>query len=309
MVPKRLDVDIAVRQIRQWLSDCEGHRGCSTYRRSLTILPTRVLDLGKDPESLDPIKLFETGGIEGTYMTLSHRWGPTDFITTTEDTFKQRIAGILLADLPQTFKDAVSLTRNLGIRYLWIDSLCIKQNNKEDWENEASKMGSVYSHSYLNIAATSSAGSDGGCFRERQVVIAQDPSPSAIRSHKIEGTDLGAGRINVRPLLKSAHGALDNKGHSWSSQLSPLVSNGCSWTQPKWIQRLTAAKSCLELGYTKSAFLLRALSIFMQQKCSGNAFPPHDVSAAVSTANESTTSGQIYWAKMFPQTSKSSGSQ
>ena len=228
MVPERLDVNIAVRQIRQWLDDCEGHQGCTAYRRSLTTLPTRVLDLGKDSKSPDPIKLFETGGIEGTYMTLSHRWGPTNFITTTEDTFKQRIAGILLADLPQTFKDAVSLTRNLGIRYLWIDSLCIKQLDTKDWESEASKMGSVYSHSYLNIAATSSAGGDGGCFKERQVLIAQDPSPSAVRSHKIEGTDLGSGRINVRPLLKSAHRDLDSKGHSWSSQLSPLVSNDCS---------------------------------------------------------------------------------
>jgi hypothetical protein len=242
-------------------------------------------------------------------MTLSHCWGPTNFITTTENTFKQRIAGILLADLPQTFKEAVSLTRNLGIQYLWIDSLCIKQLDKEDWENEASKMRSVYSHSYLNIAATSSAGGDGGCFKERQVVIAQDPSPSAIRSHKIEGTDLGAGRINVRPLLKSAHRALDSKGHSWSSQLSPLVSNDCSWTQPKWIQRLTAAKSCLELGYIRSAFLLRALSTFMQQKCSGNAFQPPDVNAVVSTANQSRPSGRTYLIKTFSETLKGSGSR
>jgi hypothetical protein len=220
MVLERLDVDIAVRQIIQWLSDCDKHLGCTASHRSITALPTRVLDLGKDS-----IKLFESQGIDGTYMTLSHCWGSTPFITTTKDTIQERKEGIPLEDLPQTFKDAVSLTRNLGIQYLWIDSLCIIQQDTEDWEKEASKMGSVYSHSYLNIAATSSMGGDGGCFQKRQVLMAQDLHPSAMRCHKIQKTDVGSGEINVRPLLTAAHGALDSKGYSWSSTLSPLVSN------------------------------------------------------------------------------------
>jgi hypothetical protein len=229
MVPEQIDADTAVRKIRQWLDDCERHPKCTAYRSGLATLPTRVLDLGKDPESLDPIKLFETQGIEGTYMTLSHCWGSSALITTTNNTYKERISGIQLAELPQTFKDAVSLTRILGIRYLWIDSLCIKQDDNDDWESEASKMASVYSHSYLNVAATSSPGGDGGCFKERQVLIAQDPSPSTIRSHKIEGIALGAGCIYVRPLLNAAHRALDKSGYSWNSHLSPLVSNHYSW--------------------------------------------------------------------------------
>ena len=227
MVPERLDVDIAVRQIRQWLSDCEKHHECSAYRRSPTTLPTRVLDLGKDPEPLDPIKLFETGGIKETYMTLSHRWGSTNLFTTTEDTFKQRIAGILLADLPQTFKDAVSLTRNLGIQYLWIDSLCIKQLHKDDWESEAGKMGSVYSQSFLNIAATSSAEGSGGCFKDRLALIPTLSFPLALKTYKVRAY-LGSGEINVRLSLKSAHIALERRGIYEVSMLAPLVSIFCS---------------------------------------------------------------------------------
>jgi hypothetical protein len=229
-VPERVDVNIATRTISQWLNDCTEHHGCASYCRSDTILPTRVLDLGKDPSPQDPIKLFETGGSKGTYMTLSHCWGPAQLITTTENTVKRRIAGILLEDLPQTFKDAVSLTRNLGIQYLWIDSLCIKQHDKEDWEKEAKKMGSVYSRSYLNIAATSSAGGRGGCFKERVVSIAGEPSPFAVKSyrtHKIARPYLGSWVINVHPLLRLAHTALDKKRSSGSSSLSPLVST-CS---------------------------------------------------------------------------------
>ena len=224
MVPGRLDVDIATHQIIRWLQDCEGSHECSRYRRAVTKLPTRVLDLGEDPKPQDPIKLFETEGIKGTYMTLSHCWGPAHFIMTTEATIERRIAGIPLADLPQTFKDAVSLTRNLKIRYLWIDSLCIKQLDKEDWEAEASKMGSVYSHSYLNIAATSSAEGKGGCFKERTVSVVGKSSPLAVKSHKILRGYLGSNMIYVRLVLDSAHTALRRNASFSASVLSPLVS-------------------------------------------------------------------------------------
>jgi hypothetical protein len=223
MVPGRLDVDIATHQIIRWLQDCEGSHECSRYRRAITKLPTRVLDLGEDPQPQDPIKLFETEGIEGTYMTLSHCWGPAHFITTTEATIERRIAGIPLADLPQTFKDAVSLTRNLKIRYLWIDSLCIKQRDKDDWEHEAGKMRSVYSQSFLNIAATSSAEGSGGCFKERLALIPTLPSPLALKTYKVRAY-LGSSGINVRLSLKSTHFAIERRGIYEASMLDPLVS-------------------------------------------------------------------------------------
>jgi hypothetical protein len=227
MVPGRLDVDIATHQIIRWLQDCEGSHECSRYRRAITKLPTRVLDLGEDPQPQDPIKLFETEGIEGTYMTLSHCWGPAHFITTTEATIERRIAGIPLADLPQTFKDAVSLTRNLKIRYLWIDSLCTKQLDKDDWEIEAGKMGSVYSQSFLNIAATSSAEGSGGCFKERLALIPTLPSPLALKTYKVRAY-LGSSGINVRLSLKPTHFAIERRGIYEASMLAPLVGIFCS---------------------------------------------------------------------------------
>jgi hypothetical protein len=65
--------------------------------------------------------------------------------------------GILEKDLPKTFKEAVFVTRQLGIRYLWIDSLCIVQDNEEGWQKESSKMQSGYRNSYLTITASKSA--------------------------------------------------------------------------------------------------------------------------------------------------------
>ncbi|KAE9380959.1 HET-domain-containing protein, partial [Stipitochalara longipes BDJ] len=223
-VPERVDLVTGSRTIRQWLNDCNKHNGCAGYRKSSTILPTRVLDLGEKAAAQDSIKLFETEGSKGTYMTLSHCWGPAQLITTTANTIEQRMAGIPLKDLPQTFKEAVSMTRNLGIRYLWIDSLCIKQLDKEDWEAEASKMGSVYSHSYLNIAATSSAEVTGGCFKERLVSVIEKPSLLAVKSHKIVRPSLGSSVIYVRPVLDSAHTALKRNGSFGVSTLTPLLS-------------------------------------------------------------------------------------
>jgi len=156
-------------------------------------------------------------------MTLSHCWGRTQFITTTRDTLRKRRAGIALSDLSETFKDAVSLTRKLKIRYLWIDSLCIIQGDNDDWEREAGKMGSVYSQSFLNIAATSSAAGSGGLFKERLVLIGDVPSTFAVKSRLIREYSESS-RIYVRPSLNSAHFSLAKKGSLEFSSMSPLVS-------------------------------------------------------------------------------------
>ncbi|KAH9210485.1 hypothetical protein DL95DRAFT_258640, partial [Leptodontidium sp. 2 PMI_412] len=56
--------------------------------------------------------------------------------------------------LSQTFRDAIDITRYLGLRYLWIDSLCIVQDDAEDWATESSLMSDVYSGSHINLAAS-----------------------------------------------------------------------------------------------------------------------------------------------------------
>lgn len=52
----------------------------------------------------------------------------------------------------------------MGFRYLWIDALCIIQDSLEDWALESRKIGYIYSHAVLNIAASGSSDSHGGCF-------------------------------------------------------------------------------------------------------------------------------------------------
>lgn len=108
-----------------------------------------------------------TASDQGQYMSLSHCWGKEQIITTTTSTLSDRKAGIKLPELSKTFRHAVTITRGLGIRYLWIDSLCIIQDSRQDWEIESAQMASIYTNSLLNLAATHSSNGKGGCFAER----------------------------------------------------------------------------------------------------------------------------------------------
>ena len=64
--------------------------------------------------------------------------------------------------IPKTFQDAITTTRWLGLRYLWIDSLCTLQDNVADWEVQSADMARVYQGSEVVISATSAPNSKSG---------------------------------------------------------------------------------------------------------------------------------------------------
>lgn len=120
--------------------------------------PTRVLDVGDSGDS-KTLKLVNGAGLVGRYVALSHCWGKSPVIKTTKKLLGSFLEHIDPKTLTRTFLDAVMITRKLGVRYLWIDSLCIVQDDNEDWEREAASMAQVYSQSLVTLAA--SAASDG----------------------------------------------------------------------------------------------------------------------------------------------------
>jgi hypothetical protein len=145
---------------RKWITECqERHPGCK--QPPSNPLPTRLVDVGS--EDRDP-RLVETLGKTGQYATLSHCWGKAQPLTTTSVTLEEHLRGIPVATLPQTFRDAIYLTRKFQLQYLWIDSLCIIQDSRTDWEAESAKMDQVYRCSAVTIAATSAADGRDGCF-------------------------------------------------------------------------------------------------------------------------------------------------
>ncbi|KAH0423560.1 hypothetical protein CcaCcLH18_12086 [Colletotrichum camelliae] len=98
------------------------------------------------------------------YATLSYCWGLGPFLSLTKSTMSSFRQGVSVSDLPQTFRDAIHVAKQLGLSYIWIDALCIIQHDHEDWSIESSRMRSVYGNSYVNLAASSATNVHTGFF-------------------------------------------------------------------------------------------------------------------------------------------------
>jgi hypothetical protein len=113
------------------------------------------------------VKLLETTDKYASYICLSHCWGkenqPLKCTTANLNEWKSRIDWDLL---PQTFQDAIDFVRRLGQRYLWIDSLCILQDDRDDWDEQSVKMAEIYENSYLTLAASWASDCTGGLYHK-----------------------------------------------------------------------------------------------------------------------------------------------
>ncbi|KAF4954484.1 hypothetical protein FGADI_5263 [Fusarium gaditjirri] len=139
-----------------WLQDCLfNHPRCriaissdKLFTPQLTELPTRCIEV-----TPTAAYLRDTQGTKGSYVTLSHRWNPeAEAVKTTPANFEQRISGTGLGPLSKTFEDAITIVRKLGIRYIWIDTICIIQGS-DDWNQEKWKMGQYYERALFTISA------------------------------------------------------------------------------------------------------------------------------------------------------------
>ncbi|KAH7378075.1 heterokaryon incompatibility protein-domain-containing protein [Cadophora sp. MPI-SDFR-AT-0126] len=167
--------------VSTWLSECKSyHPLCKSFEDGLVFdndqlesrLPTRLIEVGsadgmQEPRLVDIADLEIKGG-GPRYIALSHRWGSTHLLTTTLGTIGAHRSTIPLATMPRTFRDAIVITRRLGIQFLWIDSLCIIQDSSSDWKSESLRMQNIYNFAHLTISAAHSTDSSSGCFRPRR---------------------------------------------------------------------------------------------------------------------------------------------
>ncbi|OBT67476.1 hypothetical protein VE03_03084 [Pseudogymnoascus sp. 23342-1-I1] len=156
--------------IKGWINECKSsHQYCKMP--SHQTLPTRLIDV----QPSNPRLVF-TAGQTGTYATLSYCWGlsPSNplasMYTTTLATLSSRMSEMLFTDIPKTLQDAIHVTRALGLKYLWIDALCIIQDSPADVAHEIGTMHAVYGNCEIAISATSSTSSKSGFLSPRQDV-------------------------------------------------------------------------------------------------------------------------------------------
>lgn len=168
---------LLVKRIRSWIDTCQRtHSICSQAASSIERrLPKRVISVGAT--DVTDMHLLETDdlthGAEEPYIALSHCWGTTRTLLSTKATVEQWKQKIPFGKLSNTFKDVAKLAQGLGVKYIWIDSICIIQDDKDDWQIEAAKMASIYEGAHIVVAATGSINGDIGFLNKRRPFITE----------------------------------------------------------------------------------------------------------------------------------------
>lgn len=159
---------VQISLLRQWLRTCDQSHRC--LDPSKPQMPTRLIDVGTTSEP--KLRLIETENMAcEKYVALSHCWGdiPENLkFCTYRGNIDEHKRQMGFNRLPKNFQDTVTITRKLQIQYLWIDSICIIQKDKVDWEAEAGNMENVFSAAYCTIAASSAESSLVGILHERK---------------------------------------------------------------------------------------------------------------------------------------------
>lgn len=196
-----------------------------------TQLPPRILALERSDDGEILVKVIETRESRGKYAALSHCWGIQLPCTTTKDNLGERMRGIPWQALPKTFQDATRYCVELGIFYLWIDALCILQDDEREWQIQSSKMADIYQNSCITLAATSSDCGSAGCFMEQVF-------PSAECSLQVQSQSGRTYRLLIRihlshwsvPLTAAARRDYPLLSRGWAFQervLSPRILHFC----------------------------------------------------------------------------------
>lgn len=226
------------------MTTCQySHAQCSN--KDDAVLPTRVLDVTGSAIKLVISDTFQ----RGKYVALSHCWGASQPLKTLKQNIASHHQGIDPHALPQTFQDAITITRYLGTQYVWIDSLCIIQDDSLDWEREAAKMADVYGLAYLVLGASSAAGGSEGFLGPRAhhfqgSIKVPCPSPHWMAP------------IHYRPLLEhpvpnasSLHfGPLESRG--WTFQERAMAKRFVSFGKHELLWSCSCLWDC-ECGWTR----------------------------------------------------------
>ncbi|KAK3298672.1 heterokaryon incompatibility protein-domain-containing protein [Chaetomium fimeti] len=158
----------AIQRASKWLAHCVDHdkEECKILNPSFT--PRRLLNVGTGEQNGEPF-LFEPT-VPTLYVCLSYCWGPdaADVLTTTKHNLQAHYQAVPLVAVPQTVRDTVTLCRGLKLENLWVDSLCIAQDDTQDWLQQSAEMRDIYANAHLTIAAEEPASCKLGFLGEQQ---------------------------------------------------------------------------------------------------------------------------------------------
>ena len=167
-----------LRMMATWIQDCrDNHFTCSPLgNSSIPSRPTRLVYVGDRRNGVVPrLVLSALLPKDGKYAALSYCWGPTLSmrLITTLATLTARLEGIPWKEIPYAFVDAFLVARMLGLDYIWIDALCIVQDDSVDWQTEASRMGDTYRRAQITFVAAASTSTN-------ESFLSKPPAPKSV---------------------------------------------------------------------------------------------------------------------------------
>jgi Heterokaryon incompatibility protein (HET) len=119
--------------------------------------------------------LYISQGESSAYTALSHCWGSTSLLRTTKSNIDDHKKEFTWIAFSQSFQDAITITQDLYIRYLWIDSICILQDDIQDWEAESGHMANIYGNARIVLAATDAKDGRDGLLSRSPIQQRKDP--------------------------------------------------------------------------------------------------------------------------------------
>jgi len=202
---------------KRWIRTCQDtHNECP--RVWIAELPTRLVEISPSGSPLFA-RLLTTRGHRGQYACLSYCWGGPQHFATTTANLEAYHKMLPYSDIPKTIIDSFEVTRGLGFNLIWIDSLCIVQDDKSDVQREMGQMLRVYQNARVTISAANASTCQEGFLKEK--FSPDGPFHLPVRVH---GDKFGS--LIVRP-----QSSLFTGGGKWKTYIStPQPINSRAWT-------------------------------------------------------------------------------
>ncbi|KXJ87106.1 HET domain-containing protein [Microdochium bolleyi] len=200
------EVKLILRGSVEDLKNRGGGGMCEGAEEDFEMMLVELQAVASPPVSENQVRVVQTASELMRYTTLSHRWGNNErFTLVKKNAAEWASADIPWDTIPRTYRDAITVTRKLGVGYIWIDTMCIMQDDAEDWRHESTRMKDVYGGSYLNIAAVCAAGSHGGLFASSNLVeefkthdVPEQGEGSVEATATTTTTSSGKGKLRIR---------------------------------------------------------------------------------------------------------------
>lgn len=223
--------------LNHWRQVCETeHESCR--RTSLhQLLPSRVLEIINPSDQRTGVRLVETQGQKrGIYACLSYCWGDSSVQAgqTTHSNLASQLQGISVTMLPNTVADAIWLCYKLGIQFLWVDRLCILQDDQNDWSKEASRMCEVYSKSALTISVPICQDSSESFLAKRRLGFRGEDFAATKHMDK-DSTTIGGFFFTTRPSNLDGPWFLEQDWYEFSEREYQNLWLQRRWTLQEWM--------------------------------------------------------------------------